>query len=77
MKKTLVVAALLSLAPFAFAQRIDDTNGKHTQLYPTKETSQMVVRSLGVFQRFREAVGGESGYVACGALIGVSAGAMV
>jgi cell division protein FtsW len=33
----------------------------------------MVVRSLGVFQRFREAVGGESGYVACGALIGVSA----
>ena len=43
------------------------------QLYPTKETSQMVVRSLGVFQRFREAVGGESGYVACGALIGVSA----
>ncbi len=43
------------------------------QLYPTRETSQMVVRSLGVFQRFREAVGGESGYVACGALIGVSA----
>ncbi len=42
------------------------------QLYPTRETSQMVVRSLGVFQRFREAVGGESGYVACGALIGVS-----
>jgi len=43
------------------------------QLYPTRETSQMVVRSLGVFQRFREVVGGESGYVACGALIGVSA----
>jgi len=42
------------------------------QLYPTRETSQMVVRSLHVFQRFREAVGGESGYVACGALIGVS-----
>ena len=42
------------------------------QLYPTSETSQMVVRSLAVFQRFREAVGGESGYVACGALIGVS-----
>jgi hypothetical protein len=37
MKKVLVVAALLSLAPFAFAQRIDDTNGKHTQLYPTKD----------------------------------------
>jgi len=44
------------------------------QLYPTAETSQMVVRSLGVFQHFRDAVGGESGYVACGALIGVSAG---
>ena len=44
------------------------------QLYPTKETSQMVVRSLAVFRRFRETVGGDSGYVACGALIGVSAG---
>ena len=43
------------------------------QLYPTAETSRMVVRSLAVFQRFRDAVGGESGYVACGALIGVSA----
>jgi sarcosine oxidase subunit beta len=42
------------------------------QLYPTRETSQMVVRSLRIFQRFREAVGGESGYVGCGALIGVS-----
>ena len=41
------------------------------QLYPTPETTQMVVRSLAVFQRFGEAVGGESGYVACGALIGV------
>ena len=43
------------------------------QLYPTPETSQMVVRSLAVFQRFDDAVGGDSGYVACGALIGVSA----
>jgi sarcosine oxidase subunit beta len=43
------------------------------QLYPTAETSRMVVRSLAVFQRFPEAVGGESGYIACGALIGVSA----
>jgi glycine/D-amino acid oxidase-like deaminating enzyme len=42
------------------------------QLYPTRETSQMVVRSLAVFQRFHEAVGGDAGYVACGALIGVS-----
>jgi len=43
------------------------------QLYPTPETCQMVRRSLGVFQRFGEAVGGHSGYVGCGALIGVSA----
>ena len=43
------------------------------QLYPTPETSQMVVRSLAVFQNFREAVGGESGYVECGVVIGVSA----
>ena len=41
------------------------------QLYPTPETTQMVVRSLAVFQRFGEAVGGDAGYVACGALIGV------
>ena len=43
------------------------------QLYPTPETSAMVLRSLRVFQRFGEAVGGEAGYVRCGALIGVSA----
>jgi sarcosine oxidase subunit beta len=43
------------------------------QLYPTPETSSMVLRSLRVFQRFTEAVGGDAGYVGCGALIGVSA----
>jgi len=43
------------------------------QLYPTPETSQMVVRSLAVFQRFGDVVGGESGYVGCGVVIGVSA----
>jgi sarcosine oxidase, subunit beta len=42
------------------------------QLYPTPETSQMVVRSLAVFQRFRDAVGADAGYVACGVAIGVS-----
>ncbi|HEV8142730.1 MAG TPA: FAD-dependent oxidoreductase [Methylomirabilota bacterium] len=42
------------------------------QLYPTSETSVMVRRSLDVFQRFDDAVGGDAGYVACGALIGVS-----
>jgi glycine/D-amino acid oxidase-like deaminating enzyme len=41
------------------------------QLYPTPETTQMVVRSLEVFRRFGEIVGGEAGYVACGCLIGV------
>jgi glycine/D-amino acid oxidase-like deaminating enzyme len=43
------------------------------QLYPTAETSAMVRRSLTVFQQFSDAVGGDAGYVACGALIGVSA----
>jgi glycine/D-amino acid oxidase-like deaminating enzyme len=43
------------------------------QLYPSREASQMVRRSLEVFQHFREMVGGDSGYVRCGALIGVSA----
>ena len=42
------------------------------QLYPTRETSQMVKRSLAVFQRFADAVGGDAGFVACGALIGVA-----
>jgi glycine/D-amino acid oxidase-like deaminating enzyme len=42
------------------------------QLYPTPETSAMVRRSLDVFQRFGEAVGGDAGYVACGVLIGVA-----
>ena len=43
------------------------------QLYPTREASQMVLRSLPVFERFGEAVGGASGFVRSGALIGVSA----
>jgi len=43
------------------------------QLYPTRETSEMVLRSLAVFERFGEAVGGEAGFVRTGALIGVSA----
>ncbi len=30
------------------------------QLYPTPETTQMVLRSLAVFERFGEAVGGSS-----------------
>src|SRR5262245_8466534 len=41
------------------------------QLYPTPETTQMVVSSLQVFQNFSDAVGGQSGYVGCGALIGI------
>lgn len=41
------------------------------QLYPTPETTRMVVRSLEIFRRFGEAVGGDAAYVACGCLIGV------
>ena len=37
MKRTFLDFAVLAVASFAFAQRIDDTNGKHTQLYPTKD----------------------------------------
>jgi sarcosine oxidase subunit beta len=43
------------------------------QLYPTPETTRMVRRSLEVYRQFGDAVGGTSGYVGCGALIGVSA----
>ena len=43
------------------------------QLYPTPETTQMVLRSLAVFERFGDAVGGASGFVGCGVLIGVGA----
>ena len=42
------------------------------QLYPTREASEMVLRSLAVFERFGEAVGGDAGFVRTGALIGVS-----
>lgn len=45
------------------------------QLYPTRETSAMVVRSLAVLRDFGPVVGGNSGYVRCGVLIAVS-GAM-
>ncbi len=42
------------------------------QLYPTPETSRMVLHSLRVFQNFRELTGGEAGYVQCGAIIAVA-----
>jgi len=42
------------------------------QLYPTPETTQMVLRSLKTFQSFGDAVGGHAGYTGCGVLIGVS-----
>jgi len=45
------------------------------QLYPTTEATQMVVRSLRVFERFSEIVGGDAAYVRCGCLIGVAAAA--
>jgi len=43
------------------------------QLYPTPETSRMVLHSLRVFQNFREVTGGNAGYVQCGAVIAVGA----
>ena len=42
------------------------------QLYPSPETTRMVLASLEVFRNFENTVGGHSGYIACGALIGVS-----
>jgi sarcosine oxidase, subunit beta len=42
------------------------------QLYPTRETTAMVVRSLAIYRDFEAVVGGTSGYVRCGALIGVA-----
>jgi glycine/D-amino acid oxidase-like deaminating enzyme len=43
------------------------------QLYPTRETTQMVLRSLAVFRDFEARVGGTASYVTSGVLIGVSA----
>jgi hypothetical protein len=37
MRRLFAVLVLLSCASMAFAQRIDEPNGKHTQLYPTKD----------------------------------------
>lgn len=37
MRKLFAVLVFLSLASLASAQRIDELNGKHTQLYPTKD----------------------------------------
>ena len=37
MRRLFAVLVLLSCASIAFAQRIDELNGKHTQLYPTKD----------------------------------------
>lgn len=42
------------------------------QLYPTVETSRMVLHSLRVFQQFHEMTGGDAGYVQCGAIIAVA-----
>jgi len=44
------------------------------QLYPTDESSRMVLHSLRVFQRFGEITGGDAGYVECGAILAVGAG---
>ena len=44
------------------------------QLYPTPETSRMVLHSLRVFQRFRDVTGGDAGYVQSGVIIAVAPG---
>src|SRR5262245_59885313 len=41
------------------------------QLYPTPETTRMVLHSLRVFQNFTEITGGDAAYVQCGAVIAV------
>jgi glycine/D-amino acid oxidase-like deaminating enzyme len=46
--------------------------GVMRQLYPTPETTRMVLHSLRVFQSFREITGGDAGYVQCGAVIAVA-----
>src|SRR5262245_18697948 len=44
------------------------------QLYPTPETTRMVLHSLRVFQNFAEITGGDAAYVQCGAVIAVAPG---
>jgi glycine/D-amino acid oxidase-like deaminating enzyme len=48
--------------------------GVMRQLYPTDETSRMVLHSLRVLQGFGEITGGDAGYVQCGALLAVGPG---
>lgn len=45
--------------------------GVMRQLYPTSETTRMVLHSLRVFQHFAEVTGGDAGYVQCGAIVAV------
>jgi len=47
MRKLFAAVVLLSLASFASAQRIDELNGKHTQLYPTKDKAPGYARPGG------------------------------
>jgi hypothetical protein len=47
MRRVLTALAFLSLASFAFGQRIDDLNGKHTQLFPTKDKAEGKARPGG------------------------------
>ena len=43
------------------------------QLYPQETLARMVLRSVEVFKHFREIVGGDAGYVRCGAILAVAA----
>src|SRR5262249_55216253 len=48
MRRTLLaIFAFLAVAAFATAQRVDDVNGKHTQLFPDKDHAQGWARPGG------------------------------
>src|SRR5713226_5542672 len=47
MRRLFTVFAFLCFASAAFAQRIDELNGKHTQLYPTKDKAPGYARPGG------------------------------
>src|SRR5258707_15325815 len=47
MRRLVTVLAFLCFASAAFAQRIDELNGKHTQLYPTNDKAQGYARPGG------------------------------
>lgn len=47
MKRSLVSLAILAVAATAFAQRVEDVNGRHVQIYPDKDHAQGWAKSGG------------------------------